>query len=155
MELKGRHIVVTGGASGIGRACALAFADHDARVTVADLAPGGARQTAEQFDGVAAQADVGDEQQLDALIELATQQQGPIDAFFSNAGIAGAPGGPLELTGTDWDVLWRVNVLSHIWAAKKLLPQMLERGEGSLLSTASAAGLLTQLGAVGYATTKH
>jgi len=155
MELAGRHIVVTGGASGIGRACALRFADEGARVTVADLDLEGARATAKQAGGLAVEADVGRESGVSGLIELAEAQVGPIDAFFSNAGITGPPGGPPELGDDDWDLLWRVNVMSHIWAARALVPKMLERGEGYLLSTASAAGLLSQLGAIGYATTKH
>jgi len=155
MEPAGRHIVVTGGASGIGRACALRFADEGARVTVADLDVQGAIKTAEQIGGHAVGTDVGREQEILALIDEAERRQGPIDAFFSNAGISGAPGGPTDLLDEDWDVLWRVNVMSHIWAARALVPKMLEREEGYLLSTASAAGLLSQLGAIGYATTKH
>ena len=155
MELAGRHIVVTGGASGIGRACALRFADEDAKVTVSDLDGEGAEQTAKEIGGFAVQADVGHEQDILDLIAEAEAEHGPIDAFFSNAGITGPPGGPPELLDADWDLLWRVNVMSHIWAARALVPKMLERGEGYLLSTASAAGLLSQLGAIGYATTKH
>jgi NAD(P)-dependent dehydrogenase (short-subunit alcohol dehydrogenase family) len=155
MEPAGRHIVVTGAASGIGRACALRFADEGAKVTVSDLNLEGATETAKQIDGHAVRADVGREQDILDLIAEAEQRQGPIDAFFSNAGISGAPGGPPELLDEDWDVLWRVNVMSHIWAARELVPKMLERGDGYLLSTASAAGLLSQLGAIGYATTKH
>ena len=154
MELSGRHVVVTGGASGIGRACALRFADEGARVTVADLDLEGATRTADEIGGTAHETDVGNEQALLELIERA-EQVAPIDVFFSNAGIAGPPGGPPDLLDDDWDLLWRVNVMSHIWAARALVPKMLERGEGYLLSTASAAGLLTQLGAIGYATTKH
>ena len=154
MDLAGRHIVVTGGASGIGRACALRFADEDARVTVADLDAAGAEATAKEIDGVAVRADVGSEAELRALIERA-EGIAPIDAFFSNAGITGPPGGPPDLLDEDWDLLWRVNVMSHVWAARALIPTMLERQAGYLLSTASAAGLLTQLGALGYATTKH
>jgi NAD(P)-dependent dehydrogenase (short-subunit alcohol dehydrogenase family) len=154
MELGGRHIVVTGGASGIGRACALRFADEGAKVTVADLDLEGAQATAERTGGTAHQTDVGSEQQIRELIEAA-EAEAPIDAFFSNAGITGPPGGPPDLLDEDWDLLWRVNVMSHIWAARALVPKMLERGEGYLLSTASAAGLLSQLGAIGYATTKH
>ena len=155
MELAGRHIVVTGGASGIGRACALRFADEDAKVTVSDLNEEGAEQTATEIGGFAVQADVGHVQDILDLIAEAEAEHGPIDAFFSNAGITGRPGGPPELSNEDWDLLWRVNVHSHIWAAKHLLPAMLQRGEGYLLSTASAAGLLSQLGAIGDATTKH
>jgi NAD(P)-dependent dehydrogenase (short-subunit alcohol dehydrogenase family) len=154
VELSGRHVVVTGGASGIGRACALRFADEGARVTVADVDLEGATRTADEIGGTAHETDVGNEQALLELIERA-EQVAPIDVFFSNAGIAGPPGGPPDLLDDDWDLLWRVNVMSHIWAARALVPKMLERGEGYLLSTASAAGLLTQLGAIGYATTKH
>ncbi len=154
MNLAGRHIVVTGAASGIGRACALSFAEEGARVTVADLDEEGARQTAQETGGLAVKTDVGRQEELLALIERA-EQQAPIDLFFSNAGITGAPGGPSDMLDDDWDLLWRVNVMSHIWAAKALLSTMLERQEGYLLSTASAAGLLSQLGAIGYATTKH
>ena len=154
MELAGRHIVVTGGASGIGRACALRFAEEGARVTVADLDLDGAQETAEQTGGTAHRTDVGSERDIIELIERA-EQEAPIDVFFSNAGITGPPGGPPELLDEDWDLLWRVNTMSHIWAARHLVPKMLERGEGYLISTASAAGLLSQLGAIGYATTKH
>jgi NAD(P)-dependent dehydrogenase (short-subunit alcohol dehydrogenase family) len=151
MDPAGRHIVITGAASGIGRACALAFADAGATVTASDVNLAGAEATG--LTAIA--ADVGREEDIESLVQDAEEANGPIDAFFSNAGITGAPGGPPELTGEDWDVLWRVNVQSHVWAAKHLLPKMLERGEGYLLSTASAAGLLTQLGALGYAATKH
>ena len=155
MELAGRHIVVTGGASGIGRACALRFAEEGAKVTVADLDLEGAHATAELTNGLAVRTDVGREAELLELVARAESEVGPIDAFFSNAGITGAPGGPPDLLDEDWDVLWRVNVMSHIWAARALVPKMLQRKEGYLLSTASAAGLLSQLGAIGYATTKH
>jgi NAD(P)-dependent dehydrogenase (short-subunit alcohol dehydrogenase family) len=155
VELAGRHAVITGGASGIGRAVALAFADEGARVTVADLNGAGAKAVASEAGGVGVRADVGRQAEIEALIERAEAEQGPIDLFFSNAGITGAPGGPPDLTEQDWDLLWRVNVHSHVWAAKALLPKMIDRGEGYLVSTASAAGLLTQLGAIGYAATKH
>ena len=155
MELAGRHIVVTGAASGIGRACALRFADEDAKVSVADIDERGARRTAGEIGGFATRADVGREEDVTALIERAEAHHGQIDLFFSNAGITGPTGGPPELADDDWDRLWRVNVMSHIWAARALLPAMLERREGYLLSTASAAGLLTQIGAIGYAATKH
>ena len=155
MDPAGRHIVITGAASGIGRACALAFADAGARVTLADLNEDGVLDAVAAAGGHGVRTDVGREDEIVKLIEAATEANGPIDAFFSNAGITGASGGPPELTEEDWDVLWRVNVQSHIWAAKHLLPNMLEREDGYLLSTASAAGLLTQLGALGYTATKH
>jgi NAD(P)-dependent dehydrogenase (short-subunit alcohol dehydrogenase family) len=149
MELRGRRIVITGGASGIGRALALRMAEEDpAGITVADLDEDGARRTAQEIGGKAVKADVGREEDVRRLAE------GDPDVFVSNAGIAGPPGGP-EIADEDWDRLWRVNVMAHIWAARAVLPSMLQKGEGYLVSTASAAGLLTQLGAIGYATTKH
>jgi NAD(P)-dependent dehydrogenase (short-subunit alcohol dehydrogenase family) len=152
MELKGRHIVITGGASGIGRALARRFADEEPRaITVADLDEEGARATAAEIGGNAVKTDVGREEDIQRLVEAAGD---PIDVFVSNAGIAGPAGGP-EIPDEDWDRLWRINVMAHIWAARAVLPGMLERGEGYIVSTASAAGLLTQLGAIGYATTKH
>jgi NAD(P)-dependent dehydrogenase (short-subunit alcohol dehydrogenase family) len=155
MELEGRHVVVTGAGRGIGRALALRFADEGARaVVVSDLDEANARQVAKEVSGLAITADVGREQDIRKLISRAEGANGPIDLFFSNAGITGPSGGP-EILDTDWDLLWRVNTMSHVWAARALLPRMLERGEGYLCSTASAAGLLAQLGAVGYTVTKH
>jgi NAD(P)-dependent dehydrogenase (short-subunit alcohol dehydrogenase family) len=145
MELTDRHVVVTGAASGIGKACATRFEEEGARVTKADL----------NASGDIVQVDVGRREEIEALIATAEERNGEIDIFFSNAGITGASGGPPDLTDDDWDLLHRVNVMSHIWAARALIPKMLARQEGYLISTASAAGLLTQLGALGYATTKH
>src|SRR5215216_1760899 len=155
MEVEGRHVVVTGGASGIGRALALRFADEGARaVVVSDLDEAGAEAVADEVGGLAVRADVGREEDVRALVARAEEANGPVDVFFSNAGITGPSGGP-EVLDADWDLLWRVNTLSHVWAARALLPGMLERGEGYLASTASAAGLLAQLGALGYTVTKH
>ena len=155
MELEGRHVVVTGAGRGIGRALALRFADEGARaVVVSDMDEANARQVAREIGGHAITADVGREQDIRKLINRAEGINGPIDLFFSNAGITGPSGGP-EILDADWDLLWRVNTMSHVWAARALLPGMLERGEGYLCSTASAAGLLAQLGAIGYTVTKH
>jgi NAD(P)-dependent dehydrogenase (short-subunit alcohol dehydrogenase family) len=155
MELEGRHVVVTGAGRGIGRALALRFADEGARaVVVPDLDPETAQVVAEECGGLAVTTDVGREDDIAALIAAAERANGPIDLFFSNAGITGPSGGP-EILDADWDQLWRVNAMAHVWAARALLPGMLERGEGYLCSTASAAGLLAQLGAVGYTVTKH
>jgi NAD(P)-dependent dehydrogenase (short-subunit alcohol dehydrogenase family) len=155
MDLQGRHVVVTGAASGIGRALALRFADEGASaVVVSDLDEAGADAVAGEVGGLAVRADVGREEDIRALVARAEEANGPVELFFSNAGITGPSGGP-ELVDADWDLLWRVNTMSHVWAARALLPGMLERGEGYLLSTASAAGLLAQLGALGYTVTKH
>jgi NAD(P)-dependent dehydrogenase (short-subunit alcohol dehydrogenase family) len=152
MELRDRHVVVTGAAGGIGSALARRFAAEGARaVVVADLDGDAARAVAEEFGGHPAQVDVRDEASLKALIAEATAAHGPIDLFFSNAGVAGPPGGP----EADPQATWEANVLAHWWAARILLPEMAARGEGYLASTASAAGLLTQVDALAYSVTKH
>jgi NAD(P)-dependent dehydrogenase (short-subunit alcohol dehydrogenase family) len=155
MDPAGKHVVVTGAASGIGRACAVRFAAAGARVVVADVDGAAAREVAAGIDGaVAIAADVSREDEIVALIGAAREHNGPIDLFHSNAGVAGAPGGP---DGDDAGIqrAWEVNVMAHLWAARALLPEMIERGDGYLVSTASAAGLLTQLSGLAYTITKH
>jgi NAD(P)-dependent dehydrogenase (short-subunit alcohol dehydrogenase family) len=152
MELRDRHVVVTGAAGGIGSALARRFAADGARaVVVADLDRAAAQVVADDFGGHAAAVDVRDEASLRGLIAEATDAHGPIDLFFSNAGVAGPPGGPEG----DPQATWEANVLAHWLAARLLLPEMVARGEGYLASTASAAGLLTQVDALAYSVTKH
>ncbi len=156
MDVKDRVVVVTGGASGIGRALCRAFAAAGAAaIVVADRDAEGARAVADEFDGRgrAVVTDVGSEPDVVALVRAAEEEFGRIDLFCSNAGIIVAGG--VEVDNGDWDRIWRVNVLAHIYAARAALPGMLERGEGYLLSTASAAGLLTQIGSAPYSVTKH
>jgi NAD(P)-dependent dehydrogenase (short-subunit alcohol dehydrogenase family) len=157
MDPAGKHVVITGAASGIGRACAARFADAGANVVIADLDGDAARATAAELGGALAVAtDVGREQEIVALIATAREHNGPIDLFFSNAGISGPPGLPDDDDGDDaLQLTWDVNVMAHLWAARALLPEMTARGEGYLVSTASAAGLLTQLSGLGYSITKH
>jgi NAD(P)-dependent dehydrogenase (short-subunit alcohol dehydrogenase family) len=155
MELADRHVVVTGAASGIGRALATRFAAEGARrVVVADLDLAGAQAVAGAIGGVAMELDAGREASVRALVDGASEAGGPIDVFVSNAGVPGPGGGP-EGDDAEWDLTWRVNVMAHVWAARALLPDMVRRGEGYLLSTASAAGLLTQVSALAYSATKH
>lgn len=155
MELSERHAVVTGGAGGIGSALARAFADEGARaVVVADMNLEGAREVAESIGGLAVQLDAGREDSIRALVAEATDANGPIDLFVSNAGVPGPMGGP-EAPDDEWDLTWRVNVMAHVWACRALLPEMIERGDGYLVNTASAAGLLTQVSAAAYSVTKH
>jgi NAD(P)-dependent dehydrogenase (short-subunit alcohol dehydrogenase family) len=154
MELTGKHVVVTGAASGIGRACARRFASDGARVVVADLELEAAEAVASETGGLAIAADVGKEAEITALVDRAREAGGPIDLFFSNAGVPGPAGGP-EASDAELQTTWEINVMAHIWAARAVLPEMLERGDGYLLSTASAAGLLTQVSALAYSITKH
>ena len=154
MEAAGKVIVVTGGASGIGRALCERFAAEAARqVVVADLDGEGAAKVAERIGSLSRQVDVGVEADLAALIDHTERECGPIDLFCSNAGIGIGEG--LDEPDEVWDRIWRVNTMSHVWAARHLVPRMIARGGGYLLSTASAAGLLTQIGSVTYAVTKH
>jgi NAD(P)-dependent dehydrogenase (short-subunit alcohol dehydrogenase family) len=157
MELAGKHVVVTGAGSGIGRAVALRFAaEGAARVVMADI-DGDHAQAAAAEAGQAAvptAVDVGRETEIQGLVADAQRSGGPIDLFFSNAGVPGPPGGP-EAPDDELQRTWEINVLAHVWAARALLPEMVKRGQGYLVSTASAAGLLTQVSALGYSITKH
>jgi NAD(P)-dependent dehydrogenase (short-subunit alcohol dehydrogenase family) len=154
VDLAGKHVVVTGAASGIGRACATRFVAEGARVVVADRDEARVRAVAEEIGALAVSADVSRESDITALIATAQDQHGAIDLFFSNAGVAGPGGGP-EAPDAELQLTWEINVMAHVWAARALLPGWLERGEGYLLSTASAAGLLTQVSALAYSITKH
>ncbi len=154
MELSDRHVVVTGGASGIGRALCERFAKEGARaVVVADVDAEGAARVAASVGGVAQTVDVRDPGQITALVDSAEAAHGPIDLFCSNAGI-GVNGGA-EAPDSEWQRIWEINTMAHVWLARVLVPRMLERGGGYLLNTASAAGLLTQLGSAAYSVTKH
>lgn len=155
MKLQDKVVVVTGGANGIGRALCRRFAAEGARgVVVSDLDFEGARQVASEINGLAVKTDVGQESDVIKLVEEANRAYGPIDLFCSNAGIGGAPGFE-KVSNEDWQKIWEVNVMAHIYAARAVLPQMLERGSGYLLNTASAAGILTQVGSAPYSVTKH
>jgi NAD(P)-dependent dehydrogenase (short-subunit alcohol dehydrogenase family) len=154
MKLNDRIIVITGAASGIGRAMAIRFAAEGARrVVCADMNLVGAEQTASLCGGVAFRTDVSKEEDIRILIEAVEAQHGPIDLFCSNAGI-GIAGGE-ETPNEGWQRIWDINVMAHVWAARHLVPRMKARGGGYLLNTASAAGLLSQIGSASYAVTKH
>jgi NAD(P)-dependent dehydrogenase (short-subunit alcohol dehydrogenase family) len=155
-DMTGRIAVVTGGASGIGRALCQAFAARGAAgVVVADVNAEGARAVAAGIGdrAVGIGCDVASEPDVQNLVARAQADFGRIDVFCSNAGII-VPGGP-EVPDDAWQRIWAINVHSHVYVARAVLPAMLERGEGHLVITASAAGLLTQLGSAPYAVTKH
>ena len=154
MIVRDAVVVVTGAASGIGRALAERFVGEGARaVVLADRDPQ-VRDVAAALGGLAIVGDVGVEADVKQLVDAAIQQHGAIDLFCSNAGIGGG-GGSLETSDADWQRIWQVNVMAHVYAARAVLPAMLARGSGYLLQTASAAGLLTQVGSAPYAVTKH
>jgi NAD(P)-dependent dehydrogenase (short-subunit alcohol dehydrogenase family) len=154
MKIQDRVAIVTGGASGIGKAVAERFKSDGARhVVVADRDEKGARAVAEKIGGTGIGLDVAHEGSVRALVDRVQREQGTIDLFFSNAGY-GSVGG-LEVPNEEFQRMWEVHVMAHVYAARAVLPQMIQRGEGYLLSTASAAGLLSQIGSVSYAVTKH
>jgi NAD(P)-dependent dehydrogenase (short-subunit alcohol dehydrogenase family) len=159
MEITGRTVVITGAGSGIGAALARRFAREAPRALVlADLNQAGAEAVSEEVGKLApaypVRTDVGREEDIIALVERAREVGEQIDLFCSNAGIPGPEGGP-DAPEEEWERAWRINTMAHVWAARAVLPEMLERGDGYLLSTASAAGLLTQVGAMVYSVTKH
>ncbi len=154
MDIKDRVVVVTGGGSGIGEALAVAAKGAGARhVVVADLHGEQADRVAQAVGGTGLEVDVSDEAAIQDLVERTETAQGPIDLFCSNAGFVTAAG--LEESNEILNRMWDVHVMAHIYAARAVLPSMIARGEGHLLNTASAAGLLSQIGSVGYTITKH
>ncbi len=162
MELAGKVAVVTGGASGIGRALCRRFAADGASVVVSDVDAPGAATVASEIGGLAVPGDMSVESDVAGLIDAARLSFDRVDLFCANAGILWGtqPDDPAAVIGPDasdeaWDRMWRVNVLSHVYAARAIVPLMLEQGGGHILVTASAAGLLTMLGNAPYSVTKH
>lgn len=154
MEIRDKVVVVTGGASGIGRALCQAFAAQGARgVVVADLDEAGASQVASSIGAIAIGVNVADEADVQRLVQAATERFGRVDLFCSNAGVIVRA--DEDAANAHWQRHWDVNVMAHVYAARAVLPQMLARGEGCLLQTASAAGLLSQVNSAPYSVTKH
>src|SRR6185437_15374373 len=154
MQIRDKVVVVTGGGNGIGRALCRRFAAEGARtVVVADRKSADADAVAKEISGIAIPTDVAEEAAVKRLVQRVIQEFGAIDLFCSNAGL-GVAGGS-EAPDADWQRSWEVNVMAHVYAARAVLPAMLARGEGYLLQTVSAAGLLTQIGSAPYSVTKH
>lgn len=145
--------VVTGAGNGIGAAVARRLASAGARVVVNDLDASAAEAVAGEIGGIAVPGDAASEAGITALIAEADAHLGGIDLYMANAGIARS-GGP-EALEADWEASWQVNVMSHVRAARELLPGWLERGRGHFVTTSSGAGLLTMLGSAPYSVTKH
>ncbi|MEP1198368.1 SDR family oxidoreductase [Tateyamaria sp.] len=154
MELKDKTIVVTGAANGIGRALCTTFAAQGAKAIVCvDRDASALASVTNEINDFSFIVDVSHEDEIASMIEDVEDRIGPIDLFCSNAGVY-APGGA-EAADEDWQRLWDVNVMAHVWAARHVVPRMVARGGGYLLNTASAAGLLNQIGAAPYGVTKH
>jgi NAD(P)-dependent dehydrogenase (short-subunit alcohol dehydrogenase family) len=156
VKLAGRTAIVTGGAGGIGRALALRCAGEGARVAATDVDAAGLEAVAAELGAghLALPCDVTDAAAFSGLVDRVESQLGPVEVFFANAGVAIGTD-PVETADEVWDLSYAVNVRAHVQAARRLLPGWLSRGEGYFVATASAAGLLTQIGSAPYAVTKH
>lgn len=153
MDLDGKVVVVTGGAGGLGRALAERFAAEGARLFLCDLDGDGARDAAAAVGGIGVRADVTVEADVRRLVTTAHDELGPVDLFCSNAG--GAAGRDLDATDEEWERGWKLNVLSHVYAARAVLPVMLDRGSGYLLQVVSSVALAIQPDRLGYSATKR
>lgn len=154
MDVSDKVAIVTGGANGIGKAVCRALAQAGARhVIVADLDEPRAREVATEINGTALRCNVAQETDLQQLVNCAEEEHGGVDLFVSNAGITTKGGA--EVPDADWQRLWDVNVMAHVYAARAALPHMLKRGRGYFVQVASAAGLLTEIGSAPYSVTKH
>jgi NAD(P)-dependent dehydrogenase (short-subunit alcohol dehydrogenase family) len=154
LDIRDKVVVITGGGSGIGAAMARRFAAERARkVIVVDVDHDAARSTADEVDGEAHTLDVTDEDATANVFRRVEASHGRIDVLCLNAGIP--TDGSVDAPNEDWQRTWDVNVMAHVYATRHALPGMLERGEGYILTTASAAGLLTNIGAAPYSVTKH
>ena len=154
MELQDKIVVITGAGSGIGRALAVRFHAQGAKKIVAvDINLNNAQVTADMVNGVAMRADVAIEGDILRVIQETEDNVGAIDLFCSNAGVA--IGESLDSPNSQWQASWDINVMSHVYAARHLVPRMVARGGGYFLNTSSAAGLLNQIGGSAYGVTKH
>ena len=156
MNLKDKTVIVTGGARGIGRALCVRFAKAGARVVVADRMKDEAQETANVIEGMAISCDVSKEADIQNLVTKTQDHFGPIDLFCSNAGVCfGEPDTSASASNEVWQTCWDIHVMAHVYAARAVLPSMIERGGGYFLQMASAAGLLSQIGDAAYSATKH
>ena len=157
MDIQGKVAIVTGGASGIGAGLAKRFVAEGARaVVLADVNLERAQGVAKEIGGssVAMKCDVSVEADIQALVAATREKFGQVDIYMSNAGILGKAGG-IELEDALWDKMWQIHGMAHVWAARAVVPEMVARGEGYFVVTASAAGLLNIVESAPYGVTKH
>ncbi len=156
MKLRDKTIVITGGASGIGAALSRKFSKEGGNVAIADLHETKAKEMAEEIGGLGLACDVTKEEDIQTLVKKTEAHFGPIDMFCSNAGLyLEEPDHSASASNKVWQKCWDIHVMAHVYAARALLPSMIERGEGYFLNTVSAAGLLSQIGDAAYSATKH
>ena len=156
MKLQNKTVIVTGAAQGIGKALAIAFKDQGAQVVASDLLAEQINATAQEIGVTGIGCDVTNETDIQNLVSATEKEYGPVDLFCSNAGVFyGQPDHAASADNNTWQKCWEIHVMSHVYAARAVLPSMIERGQGYLLQMASAAGLLNQIGDAAYSTTKH
>jgi NAD(P)-dependent dehydrogenase (short-subunit alcohol dehydrogenase family) len=154
MDVAGKIVVVTGGAGGIGEALCRRFVSEGAKaVVVADVNEAAAKALAHEISGAAVICDVRKEDDVIRLIRFTEETYGAIDLFCSNAGIIAIGG--VECPNDEWQRIWEINVLAHVFVSRAVIPGMIKRGGGAIMITASAAGLLSQIGSSPYSVTKH
>ena len=153
--LAGRRAVVTGAGQGIGRALAERLVAEGAEVVVNDVDAAAAHEVAEQINAIAAPGDCASSDGVAQLIDKATEALGGIDIYMANAGIDRTQADSLQASDDDWAAMIETNVMAHVRAARMLVPRWLQAGGGRFVVTASAAGLLTMIGAAPYSVTKH
>jgi NAD(P)-dependent dehydrogenase (short-subunit alcohol dehydrogenase family) len=155
MKLQDKVVVITGAGNGIGAACARRFAAEGAKLVLTDLEADAVAAVSEELGAVSLAGDITSEDTVQAVAALARRTHGRIDVWFSNAGWSG-PRAPGDLqTNEIWQMTWELHVMSHVFAARAVLPEMLERGEGYLLQTASSVAFSLQMDKVAYSVTKH
>ncbi len=164
MDVAGKVVVVTGGGNGIGKALCKRFAQEGCKVVVSDLDGDAANKVAEEIGGFAVACNVAKEDEVIALVKATEEHFGPVDVFCSNAGVGFGDSGEgmsnehflaTNASNEVWGLNLQVNLMSHVYGARACLPSMIERGDGYFVNTASAAGLLAQIGDAAYTTTKH
>jgi len=154
MKISGKTVVVTGGASGIGRGLVARFKHEGAaNIVVADINRDELEGLANEMGAKPVHCDVSKEEDIKNLVKTTEDEFGHIDLFCGNAGIIYKGG--VETSNEQWEKIWAINVMAHVYAARHALPKMIERGDGYFLITASAAGLLSQVGSATYSVTKH
>ena len=154
--MKGQVAIVTGGASGIGKAFAQRLVHEGAKVLIADLDGDLAQTVAMDLGCIGTRCDVAEETQIKSVVAQANAELGPVDIFISNAGFAeGQPDHAASAPNEVWQRNWDIHVMSHVYASRAVLPDMIARGSGTLVSVASAAGILNQIGDAAYSASKH
>ena len=156
MEIKNKTVIVTGGARGIGKCLAAEFVSQNAKVAIADILEIEIKNTAKMLGVLGIVCDVTKEEQVKNLVSTVESELGPIDFFVSNAGInVGEDTHSASASNKTWNNCWNVNVMAHVYAARKVLPSMIKRKDGYFVQVISAAALLSQIGDAAYSSTKH